>query len=352
MIKMIADSSLPNLRHYFNDRFEITQYTNEQDLREKLSEHTLLLCRSTLNISSSLLFDTQISCVATVSSGTDHIVQDYPIRIIDAKGANARAVADYIIACVAYCQLRGYLSGLQVGIIGVGAVGTGVVSRLQQLGFTTKQFDPLRAMQDPNFSSCEWYDLLDSDLICVHANLQDNTVYPSRHLLNETFLSQLKSGTVIINAARGDIVDEKALLNCRQTLYYCTDVYSHEPDINPALIDYSTLCTPHIAGHSIEAKNNALQLVSQKIQKGFGQPMMKISDETVKIELPRSSCLSWQEAILSLYNPEIDTIALKQARNVSQTFLGLRQAHQFRHDFNCYRWSEEDAILSAALGKS
>lgn len=351
MIKMMADASMQNLTRFFGDQFEITQFTNERDLREKLAGHSLLLCRSTLKVASDLLTDHQIKCVATVSSGTDHIIQGYPIKVIDAKGANARSVADYVVTCVAYCQLRAYLCGWQVGIIGAGAVGSAVALRLESLGFKVKFYDPLRSEQDPSFATCEWESLLDCDLLCVHANLQDHTPYPSRQMLNAAFLSQLKSGAVIINAARGDIVDEAALLNCQKTLYYCTDVYSNEPHVNTALIDYATLCTPHIAGHSIEAKINALYLVSQKIQHWCGQKVTVLPNEKVLVDIPTTSFSSWQQAILSIYNPELETLALKQAHNVSQKFLELRKAHDFRHDFNCYTGSNSHSMMEAALGQ-
>ncbi|MGV3739885.1 MAG: NAD(P)-dependent oxidoreductase [Gammaproteobacteria bacterium] len=351
MIRMMADASIENLTRVFDDEFEITTFINERDLREKIAGHSLLLCRSTLKVESDLLTEHQIECVVTVSSGTDHITQGYPIKIIDAKGANARSVADYVITCVAYCQLRAYLSGWQVGIIGAGAVGSAVALRLESLGFNVKLYDPLRAERDPDFLTCELESLLDCDLLCVHANLQDNTSYPSRQMLNARFLSQVKSGTVIINAARGDIVDEKALMNCQQTLYYCTDVYANEPQVNAALIDYATLCTPHIAGHSIEAKTNALYLVSQKIRQWYGHKMSVVQNEKAMVDLPNTAFSSWQQAILSIYNPELETLALKQAHSLAQKFLELRKAHCFRHDFDCYAGSNSDSILETALGR-
>lgn len=351
MIKMMADASLANLQQFFSDHFQVTQYINDRDLREKLADHRLLVCRSTLKVDSDILTDSSIDCVATVSSGTDHIISDYSIKIIDAKGANARAVADYVITCVAYCQLEGYLSAQQVGIIGAGAVGTAVAVRLQNLGFNVKLYDPLRAMHDPDFFSCEWESLLDCDLVCVHANLHNDTAYPSRHLLNEAFFSQIKSGTVIINAARGDIVDEEALLNCSKTIHYCTDVYAKEPNINPELIDYATLCTPHIAGHSKEAKSYALNMVCQKIHAWYDQNFIEIANDSATVDLSLTSFTSWQSAVLAIYNPGMDTQLLKQSQNVSQKFLELRKEHDYRHDFNCYMGAECDSMLSVALGK-
>ena len=74
MIKIIADASLPDLSDFFQPPFLITPFTAGPDLYQQIQEHDVLLCRSTLKIDAALLADTRISCIATVSSGTDHIV--------------------------------------------------------------------------------------------------------------------------------------------------------------------------------------------------------------------------------------------------------------------------------------
>ncbi|MCX7090097.1 MAG: 4-phosphoerythronate dehydrogenase [Legionellales bacterium] len=347
MIKMIADASLPDLSHLFPTSFQVTRFVEARDLREQISDQDVLLCRSTLKVDADLLAESRIACVATVSSGTDHISAGYvaqrKIHVIDAKGTNASAVADYVVACLASLQQQGF-GGQQAGVIGMGAVGTTVTTRLQELDFQVHGYDPLRAMQDTQFSTCDLNALLVCDLLCVHANLHDQVPYASRHLLDATFLSQLKPGTVIINAARGGIVDESALLACTQPLRYCTDVYVGEPNIRAEVIEYATLCTPHIAGHSIEAKRRALQEVSQKIYHWFGLPAPILPH--LAVQLPqRAPSTAWQANILSLYNPEHETQILKKARDLPKEFLALRAAHQGRHDFNCYVWLNGDKIL-------
>lgn len=355
MIKIIADASLPDLSDFFQPPFQLTSFTAGPDWYQQIQEHDVLLCRSTLKIDTALLADTRISCIATVSSGTDHIVETDPqksIQIIDAKGANACAVADYVIACLAHCQQHNYVQGKHAGVIGAGAVGSAVTLRLRELGFHVSCYDPLRAVHDHQFLSCELEELLGCDLLCVHANLHDQRPYASRHLLEKHFLLQLKAGTVIINAARGDIVDEAALLSCSQSLHYCTDVYAVEPEVSRALVNYATLCTPHIAGHSIEARSRGLHLVSQKLHHYFGLSSSEKHNHATDLLFQSLPCASWQEAILSLYDPEVETYKLKQATNLSKTFLDLRKAHRHRHEFHYYAWPEMDRLLQVALGKN
>lgn len=354
MIKILADASLPDLSLFFQDSFQLTRFKSALDLPQLIHGHDVLLCRSTIKVNAALLANTQIKCIATVSSGTDHISElatlPHAIPILDAKGANACAVADYVVASLAYCQQQGYVQGQHAGVIGSGAVGSEVARRLSKLGFKVISYDPLLAKRDPHFAHCEFEALLACDLLCVHANLHDKPPNASRHLLEARFLSQLSPGTVIINAARGDIVDEMALLACPQSLHYCTDVYSGEPLVNEAVVAYATLCTPHIAGHSIEARHKALYTVSQKIYQQFDMTIATKLCAPPRLLLNAAQDATWQAAILSLYDPMLETRKLKEATDLTSAFLESRKSHHQRHDFNCYTQSNISVELQAALG--
>ncbi len=354
MIKMLADASISDVPSVFGAPFHITYFTSHADLIQNMGDHEILLCRSTLRVGPELLMGTAIRCVATVSSGTDHIAERYlkdeQIHLIDAKGANARAVTDYVVACLASLHVHQHVFAQRIGVLGVGAVGTAVSSRLRALGLAVSTYDPLRAQWDQDFTTCALEELLSCDLLSVHVNLHDGPRYPTRHLLNAHVLAQLKPGTVIINAARGDVVDESALLACTHPLYYCTDVYRHEPNVRAAIVAYATLCTPHIAGHSIEARTTALQVVSKKIHDWLGLAMLPVSVIKNTPLVQNSDFSAWQAAILSLYNPVLDTQQLKAASDLPREFSALRKAHQYRHNFNQYAWVNQSAELIAALG--
>lgn len=354
MIKLLADASLPDLSKFFSEHFQISRYTSVDDLYQSIRDNHVLVCRSTLKVDENLLADSKISCIATVSSGIDHIDQTYAaqrqIPILDAKGANALAVADYVTACLAWVQEHGHLRGRRAGVMGAGAVGSAVAARLNALGFEVILYDPPLAQNDVHFLTCDLTELLDCDLICIHVNLHDTAPYPSRHLLNAQSLAQIKPNTVIINAARGDVVDETALLAVKHSLYYCTDVFTNEPAINPAVVSYATLCTPHIAGHSLEARARALHVVSQKIHEYFGFHMPLIPHSGDSLIMQTSHFTSWQATLLSLYNPALETQLLKESKAITQSFLDVRRAHHSRHHFNCYTWRNISDILARALG--
>jgi len=338
-MRILADATLPHLSSLFKAPFGLTLYKTPNEIPAFLHDHDILLCRSTLRVNATLLAKSTVQCVATASSGIDHIDSEYlqknKITLFDAKGCNARSVADYVVATLAYLYQQNKVKGRKAGIIGVGAVGTCVIARLQAIGFNVICFDPFKEKTDTTFQYCTLNDLATCDVLCVHANLHHTQPYPSANLLEDSFLSSLKPNTVIINAARGGIVNEEALLNQTFPLTYCTDVYSEEPKINAKVVELATLCTPHIAGHSIEAKNMAVIKISQQLHAYYGVPMPRftLSREQAPLLSPRDD---WKDCVANLYSPLIDTCILKSANNKTHAFLTQRQAHTTRHDFAFY----------------
>lgn len=339
-MNIIVDGSLPGIDAAFPWPFKVTRYYSEDELVHLLHQQDILLCRSTLKVNSALLKNTHLKYVATASSGTDHINRQdlclQHIQLIDAKGCNATSVADYVISCIAYLDPKNLMAGKKAGIIGMGRVGTKVSTRLIAAGFDLLAYDPLKANRENEFQSCDLEDLYQCDVLCVHAELHATTPHPSVNLIDDAFLSRLKPGCIIINAARGGIINEEALLSTPQELIYCTDVYLNEPAIDTRIVDKTTLCTPHIAGHSLEAKYAAVALVSEQLHRLEGLPVPQYATPEltksfdVQIEGP------WQEQILSLYNPLDETLQLKLALDKKDEFLKLRQNHNTRHDFSVY----------------
>ncbi len=341
-MKILADASIPLLQELYKQPFFLTRYQQNKEVKSLIGGHDILICRSTLAVNEDLLRDTNIQCVATASSGIDHIdthyLLDHHIELIDAKGSNACAVADYVMATIAFLEKNSQLKRGKACVVGVGCVGSQVMSRLQWLGFDVIGYDPLKE-HDSVVVSADFSEIFSCDLICIHANLHSSSPFPSFNLFNDDNLRLFKPNVVIINASRGDIVNEKALLSMKQPINYCTDVYSKEPAICPELVDFSRLCTPHIAGHSIEAKRRASIQLSKVLHQRYHVSREPLPAETdllavhgkSRIELSKPT---WQEMVLSIYNPWHETQLLKQACDKQTAFLKIRKAHQHRHDFD------------------
>ncbi len=341
MMKILADADLPKLSQLFPKPFEITPYKTHLDLLGMLPKHDVLICRSTLRVNAALLADSRIQCVATASSGTDHIDHDYlaskKIRLFDAKGSNAHAVADYVTATLAWLATHHKITGKHAGLIGAGAVGTQVLKRLTSAGYDVSIYDPYKASTGSLAHVHSLQALSKCDVLCIHPNLHHCAPYPSYNLINAAFLSTLKPGVAIINASRGGIVSEIDLLNTQQPIHYCTDVFMAEPDINPEIVDFATLCTPHIAGHSIEAKHEAIVQLSIQLHDFFNMPyplpLLPTSSGMLEPMQDFTSMKDWKALALNLYNPYEDTQILKSQLDKRTAFLSQRKAHVHRHNF-------------------
>lgn len=337
-MNILADASLPGLEAAFPSPFRLSTFHDQKDIPEMLKSQAILLCRSTLKVNEDLIRNHSLKFVATASSGTDHLdhafLNSKNITIIDAKGCNAVSVGDYVLACLAYLQHAKLIHCKTAAIIGMGKVGTQVHKQLSAIGFDVIAYDPPRAERDPIFKSAVIEELYHCDLLCVHAELQKNGPHPSYDLINTKFLELLKPQCVIINAARGGIVNEQALLEYDDSIIYCTDVFLNEPDINKSIVDRATLCTPHIAGHSIEAKYHAVTLVSEKLH-GLLKLSLPQYEEPIKPARVYPD-LSWVETVLSIYNPLKETESLKSASDLLKSFIQLRKMHHYRHNFVNY----------------
>ncbi|MDF1827627.1 MAG: 4-phosphoerythronate dehydrogenase [Legionellaceae bacterium] len=337
-VNILADASLPHLDTLFKAPCHLTTYKNNDELLNALPHHDVLLCRSTLRVTADLLINSKLKCVATASSGVDHIDVEYlktqNIKLFDAKGCNAEAVSDYVLSTLAYLDTQHKLPGMRIGIMGAGEVGSRVSTRLQALGFKVFLYDPPKAHRNPAFISCSLEAFTSCDVLCIHANLHNTQPHPTRDFLNAEFLQSLRPHTVIINAARGGMLDEQALLNSKHPITYCTDVYQAEPQINPEIIHRALICTPHIAGHSIEAKSDAVLHISKALHQYFKlKPPATLTYPKITLN---SLDNSWQARALAHYNPIHETLKLKQAQDKHAEFINLRRAHHNRHNFSQY----------------
>lgn len=350
-MKILADATLPGLSCAFPKPFELTLYDNPAYIPQLIENKNILICRSTLKVTEYLLKNATLDYVATASSGTDHIDESFlnsrGIQLLDAKGSNATAVADYVVASLAFLQKHKNFKGTKAAVIGVGQVGTKVLERLAAAGLQVIAYDPPKSRYDNNFISCSLEAVTECDLITIHANLHFSQPDASFNLINNTVIKNLKPNCVIINASRGGIVNEEELIQQQKPLLYCTDVYNNEPAISADIVNFATLCTPHIAGHSLEAKKEAVIMLSQKLHTAYGLALPEYTLPSAIPTPPLKDGHTWQDYILSLYNPIEETKKLKAASHLEATFLSARKAHQHRHDFAAYakKLSVDDNFL-------
>lgn len=347
---VIADENMPFVPEWFAPFGTVRTLPGRALDAGQVRDADALLVRSVTRVNRELLQGSRARFVGSATSGIEHIDADYlharEIACASAPGCNATAVVEYVLSCM--CALDGVLENLLaggvVGIVGLGNVGARLVERLQALGIRCIGHDPfLGATSDLPLSDLDT--VLAADVVCCHTPLTVSGAHPTRHLLDAQRLRQLRRGAVLINAGRGAVVDNAALLNFlreRADVRVVLDVWEHEPDIQLALLDAVTLVTPHIAGYSWDGKvagtRAVLEAFCAYFQLPLPAPIIEIDRPVVKISPSANSAELLRSAIQSVYDVRRDDAAMRAALRtcdsleIPATFDRLRKNYPQRRE--------------------
>jgi D-3-phosphoglycerate dehydrogenase len=168
------------------------------------------------------------------------------------------------------------LSGKTMGIVGFGRIGYLVGKKTKALGMRVLCYDVMieKMMNFVNEAGAESVPLdkllAESDFVTVHVPLLPQT----KHMFNAATIAKMKRSAYIINAARGGIIEEKALVDALKTGHLAgaaLDVYEEEPTKNMDLVKMeNVVCTPHIGAESKEAQLGNSTIVAEKLIKTLG----------------------------------------------------------------------------------
>ncbi len=161
------------------------------------------------------------------------------------------------------------LSGKKFCVIGLGTIGLEVAKVAQAFGCEVSYYSTSGNNSNSNFKRVSFDEVLKSDIISIHAPLNENT----KNLFNSQALNQLKDGVMLVNSGRGGIVDEEymAKLIDEREIYFTTDVLEKEPIVaNHPLLKVKNkdrlMITPHIAWASVEARRKLIELSAKNIE--------------------------------------------------------------------------------------
>lgn len=161
------------------------------------------------------------------------------------------------------------LSGKKFCVIGLGTIGIEVAKVAQAFGCEVSYYSTSGNNSNSNFKRVSFDEVLKSDIISIHAPLNENT----KNLFNSQTLNQLKDGAMLVNSGRGGIVDEEymAKLIDEREIYFITDVLEKEPIVaNHPLLKVKNkdrlMITPHIAWASVEARRKLIELSVKNIE--------------------------------------------------------------------------------------
>ena len=265
---------------------DVTATLPAAELLERIGEYDAVIVRSATKITEEVLRrGTRLRAVGRAGVGIDNIAvaaaTSLGVAVINAPSGNTNAVAEFFFATVLGLLRRvpdaatsmqggkwdkkllgGELRGRTLGIVGLGPIGGEVALRARAFGMRILGYDPfvgdarLQALQVQRVTSLET--LLDSaDILTVHTPLTMET----RGLIGRKELARLAPTAVVVNMARGGIVDEAALVEALQAGRLAgavLDVYETEPlpADHPLRSAPNVLLTPHLAASTLEAQRS------------------------------------------------------------------------------------------------
>ena len=265
-MKIVADKYVPMIAESLAGIAEVICMEPEAITAEVVRDADALVIRTRTTIDEALLAGSKVQFVVTATIGYDHIDTAYcdahHIAWTACPGCNAQAVCDYIEEGL---RVIGY--GLRtIGVVGYGHIGSLVAKMAEQRGMKVLLNDPPKGIGVPLEQIAR-----EADIITFHVPLTSApTPYPTYHLCDAAFLQQCKPEAVIINASRGGVVDETALLaSGRKCIIDC---WENEPNINLQLAQSpnTLLASYHIAGYSLEGKLNASRMCLEALAQHFG----------------------------------------------------------------------------------
>ena len=267
----------------------------EDDLMKAVGDAQILVTRAYNKVTARVIAaGSRLELIAQATSGTDNIdgvaARSRGIAVLNLPGENANAVAELVIAfmlaltrTVPYytsevaagrwpredCATRHEMRHYRLGIIGLGEVGRRVSRLAAAFGREVTAWDPYISDSDFRERGARRARSLDdliseSGIVTLHVPLTAET----RQMLDEAAINRMPRGSILINAARGEIIDQTAALAALEANHLAglaMDVFEPEPPGRPFPNDPRLLVTPHIAGCTHECRGALAATLFRKI---------------------------------------------------------------------------------------
>ena len=283
-----VDASL-DARAHGDSRFTITRrpVRTEAELAEIVGDAEVLVTRAYNRVSRKVIDAApRLELIAQGTSGIDNIdldaARERGIRVIHMPGVNANAVAELVLGFMISmtrtvpfytrevvrgvwsrddCAARHELRHFRVGIVGLGNVGSLVAKYARVFGMEVHAYDPY--VEEARVSSLDEL-LAMTHILTLHVPLTNET----RKMIGAREIAQLARGSYLINAARGEVLDQDAAIDALRTGHLAgvaLDVFDPEPPTDAFPDDPRLILTPHIAGCSYEVKTTVGGQLFEKI---------------------------------------------------------------------------------------
>lgn len=307
MIRVLCDENIAGVDDYLAEHSSVSLTKSAgRDIAHRLQTQAFdaLFIRSVTPINPDELRGAHLpKFVGTATLGVDHVDVDWlkaqRIAFASAAGSSCHSVAQYVICAMYHLQPQLVSasalgnSSLTIGIIGLGSIGSALATYAADLNMRVLGYDPFLAPSAINNSTLDEL-LADSDVVTLHTPLTKDGAHATFGMANHEFFAKLKSSALFINAARGEIVCQEALMQDmaiheRQVVL---DVFPYEPVIDKALLDALSLATPHIAGYTLDAKLRGTDMIYRAFCQCFDLPIRTHLQDVLPASPP-----TWQAAM-------------------------------------------------------
>jgi len=297
--EFMDEAAVASLRDGYAVLYEPDLVDRPDDLAAALGAARALIVRNRTRVTAPLLAAApKLEAVGRLGVGLDNIdmaaCRARGVPVFPATGANDQAVAEYVIAATLMLLRGAYHAGEQMlagawprqalmgreaagktlGLIGLGAIARQVAQRAQALGMKIAACDPFVKADDAGWQGVLRHDspaslLGASDVVSLHVPLTDGT----RNLIDAAALAAMRPGAILINTARGGVVDEAALADSLKAGHLggaAIDVFEEEPLSAAKAARFAgfanVILTPHIAGVTVEANVRVSALTAQQVR--------------------------------------------------------------------------------------
>ncbi|PST85913.1 4-phosphoerythronate dehydrogenase [Photobacterium sp. NCIMB 13483] len=315
-MKILIDENMPYAQELFSQLGDVIAKPGRTLTADDLVGIDALMIRSVTKVNADLIAKAdKLKFVGTATAGQDHVDQDLlaakGITFTAAPGCNKVGVAEYVLSSLMVLGQQQDFSIFDrtIGIIGAGNVGTYLAKCLDALGIRYLLNDPLKQAQgdERQFDSLERL-LAECDVITVHTPITRSGEYPTHHLIDAHFLAAMQPNAILINAARGPVVDNQALKQALQAsvdgsgkaLTAVLDVFEQEPLVDLALLPLLAFATPHVAGYGLEGKARGTTMVFNRFCQFLSNDHHALASDLLPVAPVPQVQLSrkWDEATL------------------------------------------------------
>ncbi len=368
-MKILIDENMPYAEQLFSQLGDVVLKSGRTLTADDLVDVDALMIRSVTKVNAALIAKAnKLKFVGTATAGMDHVDQallkEKGIFFTAAPGCNKVGVAEYAFSVMmVLAQQHGFsVFDKTVGIIGAGQVGSYLQQCLEGIGIKVLINDPPKQEQGDSRTFTPLDTLIEqADIITLHTPITRDGEHPTHHMFDEARLNSLRGDQILINAARGPIVDNTALkarLLKNDGFIAALDVFEFEPEVDMELLPLLAFATPHVAGYGLEGKARGTTMIFNSYCEFLNKELNAHASELLptapvpKLVLDRA----WDEATLHtitqlIYDVRKDDALFRREISKPGSFDLMRKKYWDRREYSAVTLVGDESCNLSPLAK-